>query len=115
MVLTEFWPYWLARDGSAVTNNLVLDRMLLLTGPNMAGGCGARGARCGSSKVCNAQGLVIASAPSGLRHRYAYRECLQLSAGKSTVLRSVAAVALLANCGLLVPAKTARVPWCAEA
>ena len=27
------------------------------------------------------------------------------------MLRSVAAVALLANCGLLVPAETAHVPW----
>lgn len=38
----------------------------------------------------------------------------QLFAGKSTVLRSLAAVALLANCGLMVPAKTAQVPWCME-
>lgn len=31
-------------------------------------------------------------------------------AGKSTVLRSTAAVALCAMCGLLVPAKSAQVP-----
>ena len=31
-------------------------------------------------------------------------------AGKSTVLRSTAALALCAMCGLLVPAKHARVP-----
>eukprot|EP00798_Chlamydomonas_sp_ICE-L_P019907 gene19907-26610_t len=65
--LKGLWPYW--RSGSApetVKNDLVIDRMLLLTGPNMA--------------------------------------------GKSTLLRSVAAVSLLANCGLMVPAQSATVP-----
>jgi DNA mismatch repair ATPase MutS len=32
-------------------------------------------------------------------------------AGKSTVLRSVASIALLACCGLMVPAREARVPF----
>eukprot|EP00798_Chlamydomonas_sp_ICE-L_P002646 gene2646-5023_t len=60
--LKGLWPYW--RSVSApdtVKNDLVIDRMLLLTGPNMA--------------------------------------------GKSTLLRSVATVSLLANCGFMVPAK----------
>ena len=32
-------------------------------------------------------------------------------AGKSTVLRTVAAAVLLAQCGLFLPARLARVPW----
>ena len=58
MELKGMWPYWKERN-EAVKNDLVLDRTILLTGPNMA--------------------------------------------GKSTVLRSIAAVALLGACGLAVP------------
>ncbi|KAG1665669.1 hypothetical protein FOA52_005459 [Chlamydomonas sp. UWO 241] len=61
-------PYWTEEtDALTVPNDLVIDRMILLTGPNMA--------------------------------------------GKSTVLRSVMAVALLGCCGLQVPAASARIPF----
>ena len=30
------WPYW-KDEASSVTNDIVLDRTVLLTGPNMAG------------------------------------------------------------------------------
>ncbi|GAX83118.1 hypothetical protein CEUSTIGMA_g10544.t1 [Chlamydomonas eustigma] len=66
--VTGMWPYW--KDVQApdtVINDLVLDRIILLTGPNMA--------------------------------------------GKSTILRSIAAVAILGNCGLLVPAESATIPF----
>lgn len=60
-------PFWLSRNGATtVKNDLELDGMLLLTGPNMS--------------------------------------------GKSTIARSAGAVALLANCGLFVPATQALVP-----
>jgi hypothetical protein len=58
MELQGLWPYWKQKE-EAVKNDLVLERTILLTGPNMA--------------------------------------------GKSTVLRSIAAIALLAACGLAVP------------
>jgi len=61
-------PFWMddAGPGSAVENDITLDGVSILTGPNMA--------------------------------------------GKSTVLRSAAACALLASCGLFVPAREATVP-----
>jgi len=60
------WPYWLDRN-QAIGNDLDLEAIVLLTGPNMA--------------------------------------------GKSTLLRSVCAVALLASAGLAVPCAAAEVPF----
>jgi hypothetical protein len=62
-----FWPFWKDR-ASSVANDLGLDRMAILSGPNMG--------------------------------------------GKSTVLRSIASVTLLAHCGLYAPAAKARVASC---
>ena len=59
------FPFWMSRD-AAVSNDVRVDGVTLLTGPNMA--------------------------------------------GKSTILRAVAASALLASCGLHVPARRAEVP-----
>ena len=59
------FPFWMSRD-AAVSNDVRVDGVTLLTGPNMA--------------------------------------------GKSTVLRAAAASALLASCGLHVPARRAEVP-----
>ncbi|GAB5367450.1 hypothetical protein AAMO2058_001231100, partial [Amorphochlora amoebiformis] len=63
--INDMWPYWLDKS-IAVTNNVSIDGMILLTGPNMA--------------------------------------------GKSTLLRSVCSVALLATAGFAVPAQSALVP-----
>ena len=59
------WPYWIDK-GAAVPNDLSLNGMTLLTGPNMA--------------------------------------------GKSTIARTIASIALLAHCGFYAPCKAARVP-----
>ena len=59
-------PFWMPRDGSAVPNDVTVDGLTILTGPNMA--------------------------------------------GKSTVLRATASIALLASCGLFVPVSNAVVP-----
>ncbi len=32
-----YWPFWMPRSPPTVRNDLVLDRLVLLTGPNMAG------------------------------------------------------------------------------
>jgi DNA mismatch repair ATPase MutS len=38
MELNGFYPYWLpGSDKTVVRNSVVLDRMVLLTGPNMSG------------------------------------------------------------------------------
>ncbi|KAI8471333.1 MAG: hypothetical protein J3K34DRAFT_507122 [Monoraphidium minutum] len=75
LVLRGVWPYWMDRRGGTadgeggrgvVANDVELDGMALLTGPNMA--------------------------------------------GKSTALRTICAAALLANCGLLVPAAGGAAP-----
>jgi hypothetical protein len=58
-------PYWLANE-RAITNDLEMKGLLLLTAPNMS--------------------------------------------GKSTLMRSVLVIALLANCGLFVPATSAKIP-----
>ena len=61
-------PFWMdPHGGDAVANQIELNGLFLLTGPNMA--------------------------------------------GKSTVLRSTAALALLASCGLHCPVSSARVPF----
>ena len=66
--LDNFWPFWMeSTDNSTVKNSVKIDKMVLLTGPNMA--------------------------------------------GKSTVIRSICAVSLLANCGMLAPCKSANVPY----
>ena len=65
MELVGLWPYWKMKE-DAVKNDLVLEKTILLTGPNMA--------------------------------------------GKSTVLRSIAAIALLAACGLAVPGELLFIP-----
>ena len=67
MRLEGLSAYWMPRgDAGTVYNDVDIDSMVLLTGPNMA--------------------------------------------GKSTLARAVCAVALLANCGLLVPCSHAVVP-----
>ena len=58
-------PFWI--DSGGVANDITLDGMMILTGPN--------------------------------------------TAGKSTVMRTVCGVALLANCGFMVPASKAYVPF----
>jgi len=63
---SNFWPYWMDKD-SCVLNSVHLDKMSVLTGPNMA--------------------------------------------GKSTVLRSLAAIACLAVSGFYVPAEEASLPF----
>jgi len=64
LVIKGMWPYWMddkgVNPGQVVRNDVRMEGMFLLTGPNMA--------------------------------------------GKSTILRSVAAVSLLGACGFLVPA-----------
>lgn len=64
LVIKGMWPYWMddkgVNPGQVVRNDVIMEGMFLLTGPNMA--------------------------------------------GKSTILRSVAAVSLLGACGFLVPA-----------
>lgn len=63
--VTGFWPYW-KQQHDAVSNDLTLDKMAILSGPNMG--------------------------------------------GKSTISRSVAAVSLLAHCGLYTPSVEANIP-----
>ncbi len=69
LTLNEFWPFWMDRKSPATVKNSVhMDKIVLLTGPNMA--------------------------------------------GKSTVIRSMCAASLLANCGMYAPCDgaTSEVP-----
>ncbi len=45
MELEGYWPYWMQPYAPTVCNDVVLDRMVLLTGPNMAGEGVGKGGR----------------------------------------------------------------------
>ena len=68
MRVDSFWPFWMdAASPETVKNSVRMDKLVLLTGPNMA--------------------------------------------GKSTVIRSICAASLLANCGLFAPCEaTSTIP-----
>lgn len=142
-------------DSVVVTNDLRMEGMAMLTGPNMAGEpprpgpprpgpthrCPAARARPPAAGAVLERQLGCARAPveralseqgphvgRNPARRLRSRPCPptltrptlkptlfaprrpRAPPGKSTALRGIAAAALLANCGLLVPARRARVP-----
>lgn len=92
------WPYWLdARDECCVENDVRLDDdMAVLSGPNMAG-AGRRHLWCSNRSRVYGILFVCLECVAEANEALVY-------VGKSTFLRSLTAVALLANCGLPVPA-----------
>lgn len=105
-----FWPYWMdPRMTTTVRNSLRLDSMALLTGPNMAGEVA-----CAMTTYASVAVLTKCIADEKQLCRQcgkSFRCTCWCTPGKSTVLRSICAVALLANCGLMVPAECASVPF----
>uniref|UniRef100_A0A383VFR4 DNA mismatch repair proteins mutS family domain-containing protein n=1 Tax=Tetradesmus obliquus TaxID=3088 RepID=A0A383VFR4_TETOB len=127
--LKELWPFWMVgSDSSTIKNDVALDGFMLLTGPNMAGKSTVLRA-VAAAALCGCVGLAVPAAPGSslpcldavvLRtfSGDAPQEGLSafgvemkemtvnsnIPAGKSTVLRAVAAAALCGCVGLAVPA-----------
>lgn len=122
LVLEGVWPYWMDVRGGAegsngrlvVSNDVELSGMALLTGPNMAGGsvCCFWLVLVGGWVIHLKFYVLIhhhssPSAPLSHTKKPSHRTP---PTGKSTALRTICATALLANCGLLAPARSAAVP-----
>ncbi len=103
MQFHELIPYWLPRH-KAVSNSFDMEGIYLLTGKKALTLALINHIACGelsrfffkSNLTRSSEMLIWMAAPN--------------MGGKSTFLRSVMAAALLANCGLMAPAKKSSVP-----
>lgn len=103
--IDRMWPYWLdGKSASTVTNSVSMSSMFLLTGRALSS-CPLR-SQDAAWRTWTPRLLPLAYSPS-------QQPCHAgpNMAGKSTILRSLCAVALLGTCGLMVPAAQACLPY----